>query len=88
MELNSGKTKDQHSLNATFVNLGFDKETVGYSILDLQKVLVPKKEISMSRNLLQVIKNNIQMFNLFRGRMEHPAGNRALEAERGTLNSQ
>lgn len=53
MELQSEKTKDQHSLNATFVNLGFDKETVGYSILDLQKLLVPKKEISMSRNLLQ-----------------------------------
>lgn len=56
MELHSEKAKDQHSLNATFVNLGFDKETVGYSILDLQKVLVPKKEISMSRNLLQIIK--------------------------------
>ena len=54
MELDSEKTREAHSLNATFVNLGFDKELVCYSVLDLQKISRLKKEkVLMSRNLLQ-----------------------------------
>ena len=38
MELHSEKIKDVHSLNSTFVNLGFDKEMVSYLVMNVQKL--------------------------------------------------